>query len=462
MATIKKLTLCCFGLLLAGCAASPPPSPYHDAKRDAPQKLAPRPDYPGYGTAIGAQALSWDRRSLRNDFLELHFRTEWGAVHKRLLRWPDRVKIGLVGRELEAYRGDVAALVAQISAGAPDLDLSLTPAGPGDITLRTAPRAEMAAVADTALCFFTPVGMDWPSYKAAEARGEGGWEGVEEISAVTIFIPEHSAPHVFRICFVEEIMQALGPGNDLYRLEDSGFNDDEVHVAPTAFDLFMLRLLYDPSVRPGMTEAEARRAVDAILRRLVDNEENDETRRVSEYDADFQLYHYFADVRDDPKDRRELLDLANELAAKFDPDDHRIGEALRSEAYFASQRDRDSAAVDFARKAVAHFERTLPANSARLARTRADLGLFLVLDRQYDEAVDVLAKAEPWLAAHGKEDDLAASLRLRAIALAQTGQYDDAEETARDALAWAAYVFGADSLALSEWRKQFRDFDIPV
>ena len=39
---------------------------------------------------------------------------------------------------------------------------------------------------------------------------------------------------------------------------------------------------------------------------------------------------------------------------------------------------------------------------------------------------------------------------------------DDAEETARDALAWAAYVFGADSLALSEWRKQFRDFDISV
>ncbi|MEO1613690.1 MAG: hypothetical protein AAFU55_15240, partial [Pseudomonadota bacterium] len=222
-------------------------------------------------------------------------------------------------------------------------------------------------------------------------------------------------------------------------------------------------VLYDPSMRPGMSKREARAAARVVLTRLLSDEEVPRVARSrSAVDDEFQLYHYFSDVRNDPEERRKLLTLANRAAAQMDQRDHRIGEALRSEAYFASEREQNARAVDFARRAVAHFERTLPTDSARLARTRADLGLFLLLNRQYAEAAEVLAAAEPWLAAHGKEDDLATSLRLRAIALAQLGLYDDAAEVAGDALDWAAYVFGADSDALSDWRKQFRDFDIAV
>ena len=53
-------------------------------------------------------------------------------------------------------------------------------------------------------------------------------------------------------------------------------------------------------------------------------------------------------------------------------------------------------------------------------------------------------------------------MRLRAIALAQSGRSGEARKIAQRALAWAAYVFGADSRALSEWRKQFRDFEIAI
>ncbi|MEL7465159.1 MAG: DUF2927 domain-containing protein [Pseudomonadota bacterium] len=483
---------------LAACAGHTPPSPFQDEGRVTPQKIAPRPDYPGYAAAVASQDVPWTVESLLDDFMELSFETEWGTSHRSLLKWPQKARIKLTGSELGAYRPDLDALLDIVRAGAPPLDLTLVladeeailiPPAPyraterqiedqlrldavsrpfrpfgerADITIRTAPRAEMRAVADTALCFFAPVDLTWEGYKEADARGEVGWEDIEQLEAITIFIPEHAAPHVFRICFVEEIMQALGPGNDLYRLEDSGFNDDEVHVAPTAFDLLMLRVLYDPTMRPGMSRLEARRAARGVLSRLVGDDVARVARSRSDADEEFQLYHYFSDVRSDPAERRELLTLANEAAAKMDQRDHRVGEALRSEAYFASERDRSALAVAYARRAVEHFQRTLPAGSARLARTRADLGLFLLLNRDYAEAAEVLASAEPWLAAHGKEDDLATSLRLRAIALAQLGDYDDAAEVARDALDWAAYVFGADSDALSDWRKQFRDFDIAV
>lgn len=447
--------------LLSSCVSAPAPSLYQDAGRERPQKIAPRPDYPGYGSAIAHQPIPWTVDSLVDDFLDLQFRTEWGGGHERLLRWEEPVTVALEGDELASYRGEVETLLAQLNEAAPALGASLVPSG-ADITVRTAPRDEMKATAETALCFFAPVDMDWEAYKAADAVGDAGWDGVERLDKVTIFIPEHTAPHVFRICFVEEIMQALGPGNDLYRLEDSGFNDDEVHIAPTAFDLLMLKTLYDERLHAGMTEAEARVAARKALASEIDVSAPRIPRRRSEFDEDFQLYHYFADARGDREERRELLDLAIAAAEHFDPNDHRIGEALRAEAYFASESLDERAAVRFARAAVAHFERTLPPSSARLARTRADLGLFLVLDGRFEEAADVLAEAEPWLAAHGKEDDLASVLRLRAIALAQTGRAAEAQKVARQALAWAAYVFGADSLALSEWRKQFRDFDIAV
>ncbi|MEO1612466.1 MAG: DUF2927 domain-containing protein, partial [Pseudomonadota bacterium] len=209
-------------LVLAACATAPPPSPFQDDGRQTPQKIAPRPDYPGYGAAVGRQTIPWSIESLVEDFIELQFQTEWGSGHSQLLRWPGPVTVGMIGPELDAFRPEVEELIAILREGAPTLDIALAPTGGGDITIRTAPKAEMRAIADTALCFFAPVDLTWEGYKDADARGEVGWTDITRLEAITVFIPEHAAPHVFRICFVEEIMQALGPGNDLYRLEDSG------------------------------------------------------------------------------------------------------------------------------------------------------------------------------------------------------------------------------------------------
>ena len=56
-----------------------------------------------------------------------------------------------------------------------------------------------------------------------------------------------------RDCLAEEITQALGPANDLYRLPDSIWNDDNFHGMATAFDMLILRALYQPELESGMT-----------------------------------------------------------------------------------------------------------------------------------------------------------------------------------------------------------------
>ena len=66
----------------------------------------------------------------------------------------------------------------------------------------------------------------------------------------------------------EEVAQALGPLNDLYRLPDSVFNDDNFQSVLTGFDMLMLRVHYAPELASGMSEAEVAARLPAIFARL--------------------------------------------------------------------------------------------------------------------------------------------------------------------------------------------------
>lgn len=68
-----------------------------------------------------------------------------------------------------------------------------------------------------------------------------------------------------RACYYEEIAQGMGLPNDSPRARPSLFNDTAEFAVLTVLDEQLLRILYDPRLRPGMREAEAR----PILRRIV-------------------------------------------------------------------------------------------------------------------------------------------------------------------------------------------------
>lgn len=74
--------------------------------------------------------------------------------------------------------------------------------------------------------------------------------------------------YLFSRCLVEEVLQGLGPMNDNDSLGKSVFNDTSHHTKFTAFDQAILNVLYHPAIRPGMTTAEANRALPYALRDL--------------------------------------------------------------------------------------------------------------------------------------------------------------------------------------------------
>ncbi len=85
--------------------------------------------------------------------------------------------------------------------------------------------------------------------------------------AFAVIRAEH--PDLLRLsCLHEEMAQGLGLPNDSPRARPSIFNDDEEFALLTDQDEMMLRILYSPELRPGMSAAEARPIVESLARRM--------------------------------------------------------------------------------------------------------------------------------------------------------------------------------------------------
>lgn len=85
--------------------------------------------------------------------------------------------------------------------------------------------------------------------------------------AIAIIRAEH--PTVLRqSCLQEEIAQGLGLANDSPHARPSIFNDDEEFAFLTAHDQKLLRILYDPRLRTGMSADQARPIVQQIASEL--------------------------------------------------------------------------------------------------------------------------------------------------------------------------------------------------
>lgn len=82
----------------------------------------------------------------------------------------------------------------------------------------------------------------------------------------TIVLIRSEQPDLMRrSCIHEEIAQGLGMNNDSATARPSIFNDDNEFAFLTTHDEELLRLLYHPSLKPGMTLDQARPLISRIL-----------------------------------------------------------------------------------------------------------------------------------------------------------------------------------------------------
>jgi hypothetical protein len=71
---------------------------------------------------------------------------------------------------------------------------------------------------------------------------------------------------IFYDCIYEELLQSLGPINDDASVPWTMFNDDVRKGFFDVYDQYILNLLYDPRIKPGMTGPQVRAVLPEVLK----------------------------------------------------------------------------------------------------------------------------------------------------------------------------------------------------
>ena len=85
------------------------------------------------------------------------------------------------------------------------------------------------------------------------------------IVQASVIIVADAGDFTFFDCIYEELLQALGPINDTDAVPWTMFNDDVRLGYFGVFDQYILNILYDPRIRPGMTADEVRALLPQVL-----------------------------------------------------------------------------------------------------------------------------------------------------------------------------------------------------
>jgi hypothetical protein len=241
-----RLLACLAVLGLAACAAAPP----------GPGITSVR-----FGSVSLPKGVARSNADLAEDFLDLTFELESGERLERLLRYEAPVRVHLASPQLAEYRSDLEQLLARLRTEA-GLEIAVTDdADAAQIVIEAVPAAQIAKIFPSAACFIVPGERDWRGFMRRSPDARLRWPDQSTLERAAIFLPPDTTPQDVRDCLNEEITQALGPANDLYRLPDSIWNDDNFHGMATAFDMLMLRALYQPELQSGMSRAEVAEAL---------------------------------------------------------------------------------------------------------------------------------------------------------------------------------------------------------
>jgi len=86
-----------------------------------------------------------------------------------------------------------------------------------------------------------------------------------EITHSDVILTVDNGDFVFFDCAYEELLQSLGPINDTNSVPWTMFNDKVSMGFFDVFDQYILNLLYDPRIRPGMTVEEVKAVLPEAL-----------------------------------------------------------------------------------------------------------------------------------------------------------------------------------------------------
>ncbi|WP_111430778.1 DUF2927 domain-containing protein [Rhodobacteraceae bacterium DSL-40] len=407
-----------------------------------------------FGDTSRPTGVARSNADLAEDFLDLTFALESGETLKGMLRYERPVRVYMQSPALQGYRHDLDALLARLRTEA-GIDIAETgSAAQAQIVIEAVPESQIARFFPDAACFIVPGVTNWRDFLRQRPEARTRWSTQKTLTHAVIFLPPDTTPQDVRDCLNEEITQALGPANDLYRLPDSIWNDDNFHSSATSFDMLILRTLYQPEFRSGMTRAEAAAEVQQVLDRVNPQGRGlPSQKRAPESRAWAGEIETALSQQASREERLRSAVSATRIALEMDPPDQRLGVSLLTLGRLSLRRDPVAAAQYFT-DAYRLFQQEFGDMDIRTAQAAVHVSALALGMEQYDLSIELADRHVPAAIAGQNAILVAGLLSIKAEALADLGKTDSAEEARLDSLRWARYGFGDNSGELAREQAQ--------
>ena len=223
--------------------------------------LSARAENPDISSRRATERTDFTNDEIREGFFKIAFGAELQldkpAARVRKFDEPVRIFVETASAE---RRGELANVVADIRAHVNHLDIDVTTdRGAANFVVRLVPERKLK----------TTIRALYGNDKAKQIQRALNPEclsgiGKDErfrIRRAEAILPIDAGDFTFYDCAYEELLQALGAINDDASVPWTMFNDDVQMGFFDVYDQYLLNILYDPRIRPGMTRDE----VDAVL-----------------------------------------------------------------------------------------------------------------------------------------------------------------------------------------------------
>ncbi|ADE85358.1 DUF2927 domain-containing protein [Rhodobacter capsulatus] len=379
---------------------------------------------------------------LARDFMELNFLLESGRPIPQFSRFEGPISVTLQGAAPPTAATELSRLVTRLRSEA-HIPISTGAGAANRISIAFVPRAEMSREVPNAACFVVPNAATWAEYRATRRSAAGDWTKVQRRTAATVFIPAEATPQELRDCLHEETSQALGPLNDLYRLSNSVWNDDNFHTVLTRYDMMQLRAVYAPELRSGMSVPEVQAQLPAVFARInpgggkVTGLPEDPTPRA------FVNALERAIGRGSQGARKAAAMTAIRMSGAQGWQDTRAAFGWFALGRLSVYDDPETALTAFANAGAIY--RATPGAGIQSAHVDMQLAAFALSSGRASDAIALVNRAIPQ-ALTGENAALMATLYLiRAEAYETLGNPAQAQQARLDSAQWARYGFGSDA-----------------
>ncbi len=399
-------------------------------------------------TQFGAPVTTMPARSNRvlvQDFLDLSFEMESGRTIDTFSRFEGPISIAVAPGSPASLTPDLDRLINRFRREA-GIEISRVGHGgaPANITVETLPRARMQRIVPAAACFVVPRVSSWQQFRRARNTRDMDWTTLQTRSQVAVFIPSDVSPQEIRDCLHEEVAQALGPLNDLYRLSDSVFNDDNLNAVLTGFDMLMLRAYYHPDLRAGMSRAEVERRLPAIFAQL---NPRGETGGIANAPRTPRAWIDSIETALGPGTydgaRVDAAERAITLARQAGISDGRLAFSYFAHGRLSLARDVEQAINSFV--AAANLYDQIAPGGIQSAHVDMQLAAYALSSGRAEDALRLATSAIPAATNAQNAALLSTLLMIEAEALDDLGRRDEARTVRLDSLAWGRYGFGGNA-----------------